>query len=512
MPSVGVVAVVVFRWRLFKAGGVERTTEPITDRPNGSAEMVTLGLMPSMATHATTPRHSQFIRQKLHKHKKHTFLHRTAFRATAEALVRLGAQLLCFVAANRRLLLTPQPLQVTQVAAERLHERRLVVVAHAKLLARLNDNGANLRVVVLADAGEQVVCCLVVECAGEHVEEPRVVSVVLAGQDLHLRPVVLDALVGVGHGPLDLADDVVGLEGERKPQARDGIRDGKQQHGLPRGKEREGKDDAVRHEERLAKPDHGRVVRRDVVDADGAVATENVQDGEVLQARLDREERVEERHVHVLVPVERIPPLRRLDAANVRVRRDNVGVGAVNIRVRVVTDHVLVLPHKVRGAVEEVVECADGLPDPRAVRDGEVARVVHRHHAHQRRCKPENRRGDNRQADVRVAEYEELSVPREGDGEHDKEIPHKHPRRKLRVLLRLDKVVLHTLFDGLEERAWLGKDGELFERTSPTSYLASTLAVENGWYISNTCVTSRPAATISASWPPGCFFMNSVTL
>ena len=38
---------------------------------------------------------------------------------------------------------------MTNMSSERLEERVLVIVSHAKLLARLNYNGGNLRVVDL---------------------------------------------------------------------------------------------------------------------------------------------------------------------------------------------------------------------------------------------------------------------------------------------------------------------------------------------------------------------------
>lgn len=66
------------------------------------------------------------------------------------------------------------------------------MVRHVELLCGLLDDRADLRVVVLVDAGEDVVGGLVVQSAREDIPEPRVVCIVLGGVDLVLGPVTVD--------------------------------------------------------------------------------------------------------------------------------------------------------------------------------------------------------------------------------------------------------------------------------------------------------------------------------
>jgi hypothetical protein len=133
------------------------------------------------------------------------------------------------------------------MATEGLPDGVNIVVGDAELLACLADYGGDEWVMCLDDSGEEVVGGLVVQSSGEDVPEPTVSGVVLRRGHLHLRPLreCVCVCVCVGEGgywcyfahkvnspvlvdhivfwvrfrPLNLTDDVRGLEYERQPVA-----------------------------------------------------------------------------------------------------------------------------------------------------------------------------------------------------------------------------------------------------------------------------------------------------
>lgn len=76
------------------------------------------------------------------------------------------------------------------MTAQSLSGRVHVVVLDPVLSARLLDNGGDLGVMGLDDAGEQVMSGLVVEGPCEHGPEPATCGVVLCRRHLKLRPKV----------------------------------------------------------------------------------------------------------------------------------------------------------------------------------------------------------------------------------------------------------------------------------------------------------------------------------
>lgn len=231
----------------------------------------------------------------------------------------------------------------------------------------VTNDRQDLGVVVLRNVGEQMVDSLVVQASGDAGPNVRVVGVILSGLDLHGSPVLLDDSVLIGQRPLNLLNNVVGLEGQCKPVGRDHIGNGEEDQNLLKREDLKRHVDAVPEEEDLASPEHDGVPERDGVDTNGIVRADEVEDVDILNTDLEGQQSVEERHKHVLVDVVPEPLLARLDATDIALCRGNIRVGSCNVGVRVVSKHVLVHPDQVRSAVEKVVSRSQNLPHSRVV-------------------------------------------------------------------------------------------------------------------------------------------------
>lgn len=209
------------------------------------------------------------------------------------------------------------------------------------------DDGQDLGVVVLRNVGEQVVDSLVVQASGDAGPDVRVVGVILSSLDLHGSPILLNDSVFIGQGPLNLFDNVVGLEGQCKPVGRNHVGDSEEDQNLLEGKDLKRYVDAVPEEEDLASPKHDGMPERNGVNTDGIVDSDKVENVDVLNADLEGQQSIEDRNKHVLVDMVPEPLLVGLDATDIALRGGNIRVSSCNVGVRVVSKHVLVHPDQV---------------------------------------------------------------------------------------------------------------------------------------------------------------------
>ncbi|KAJ8533399.1 hypothetical protein ON010_g13854 [Phytophthora cinnamomi] len=339
--------------------------------------------------------------------------------------------------------------EVVEVAGQSLRERGQHGVLDLVLLAHVDDDRRDSGVVVLRDAGEEVVGHLVVECAREERREERAVAVVHRRLDLRDGPLVIDsgnllvtARVLAGRG------DVADLEVEGQVPARHELG---QEEDAPEARrvhlQHDQRDvDAVERPEGLGQDHLDPVADRVRVHAQRAVRERDECLEDVLHAELEAEHAVQRRQVQVLELVDGQQHLAVHNAAHValEVHRE-VGVRASHVRVDVVADHVLVEPRHHVGAGDPVHrEASNESPARGAAGDGGVRRVVHHVEQRQRLAHAEERTPGVVGVDV-VREQLIHAQVRDG-AEHGDDHHAPHARvRAARVQLVVLEVLVHAL-------------------------------------------------------------------